>query len=285
MNPACRLRPVEIGNGAGQLQDTMETARGQLHTLGCIAHQLSRAIVQMNRVFDEICGRLGIGCDTWQTECTIPLTLALVCCLHAGCNFSRAFNRRRQDQIGGGNSRDLDDEIEPVQQRARQLRLVSGDTAIIRHALAGISGIVGVATAARIHGCKWSMRTRRLPWKNAMASSATWKAFWQIQSRWLRIIIFGWKAKSLARFKNVRFKVFQAKDSPGGDLAPSKSAQNFGWSKRLCQLRCAAEALCAGAGFDALQKSGNAYGYCTMKGQISRSLKNWRPLGDLLVKQ
>lgn len=96
---------------------------------------------------------------------------------------------------------------------------------------------------------------------------------------------FRWKAKSLARFKNVRFKVFQAKDSPGGDLAPSKSAQNFGWSKRLCQLRCAAEALCAGAGFDALQKSGNAYGYCTMKGQISRSLKNWRPLGDLLVKQ
>jgi hypothetical protein len=96
---------------------------------------------------------------------------------------------------------------------------------------------------------------------------------------------FWWKAKSLARFKNVRFKVFQAKDSPGGDLAPSKSAQNFGWSKRLCQLRCAAEARCAGAGFDALQKSGNAYGYCTMKGQISRSLKNWRPLGVLLVKQ
>jgi len=92
------------------------------------------------------------------------------------------------------------------------------------------------------------------------------------------------KAKGLGRFSRTRFRLFQAKDSPGNDLIPSKSSRNFSWSQRLCQLRCAANSKCAGAGFDALQHNNGVYGYCTMKGRISQSLRNWRPLGVLLVK-
>lgn len=93
------------------------------------------------------------------------------------------------------------------------------------------------------------------------------------------------KARSLTKYTRVRFKLHQSLDSPGNDLIPSKSPRNFGWSQRLCQLRCAATARCAAVGYDPLQQRNNVYGYCTMKSRVTLPLRKWRQHGVLLVKQ
>lgn len=93
------------------------------------------------------------------------------------------------------------------------------------------------------------------------------------------------KASSLAKFTRVKFKLHQSQDSPGRDLISSKSPRNFGWSQKLCQLRCAATARCAAAGYDPLQHRNGIYGYCTMKSAVSYPLSRWRQQGVLLVKR
>ena len=62
-----------------------------------------------------------------------------------------AFRRRRQDQVGGGNRRHLDMEVDTVEQRAGQPRLIVGGAARIRAALAGEARLAGAAAAARVH--------------------------------------------------------------------------------------------------------------------------------------
>ncbi len=52
-------------------------------------------------------------------------------------DFAAAFRGRRQDQIGSGDGRHLDVQIDAVDQRAGQPRLIVGGAAHVRAALAG----------------------------------------------------------------------------------------------------------------------------------------------------
>lgn len=70
---------------------------------------------------------------------------------HSRCDFGRALRRRRQDQIGGGDRGHFDAQIDPVHQRARDARLIIPGAAVDPAALAGITGLIGVAAAARVH--------------------------------------------------------------------------------------------------------------------------------------
>ena len=64
-------------------------------------------------------------------------------------DFAAAFGRRRQDEIGGGHRRHFDMQVDAVDQRARNARLVIGGAARIGPAAAGKAGFVGAAAAAR----------------------------------------------------------------------------------------------------------------------------------------
>jgi hypothetical protein len=89
----------------------------------------------------------------------------------------------------------------------------------------------------------------------------------------------------LADYQDVRFSLHQSQDSPGNDILRWNNPRNFGWSQRLCQLRCAANAQCAGVGYDPMQQLDNVFGYCTMKHAVKRSLSNWTPQGVFLIKE
>ena len=43
----------------------------------------------------------------------------------------------------------------------------------------------------------------------------------------------------LTAYQDVPFLLHQSQDSPGNDMMPWNDPRNFGWSQRLCQLRCA----------------------------------------------
>lgn len=102
----------------------------------------------------------------------------------------------------------------------------------------------------------------------------------QLEDRYMR-----GKGRWLAKHQRVRFSLHQSQDSPGRDMIPSKNPRNFGWTQRLCQLRCASQKRCIGVGYDPLQQNKNAFGYCTMKTAVTFPLKKWRPTGVFLFKQ
>ena len=89
----------------------------------------------------------------------------------------------------------------------------------------------------------------------------------------------------LTAYQDVEFLLYQSQDSPGNDLMPWNSPQNFGWSQRLCQLRCASRDECVAVGYDPMQQLDYVYGYCTMKRSVSLPLSNWTPQGVLLIKR
>ncbi|MEO1199537.1 MAG: hypothetical protein AAFX39_09935 [Pseudomonadota bacterium] len=89
----------------------------------------------------------------------------------------------------------------------------------------------------------------------------------------------------LADYQHVSFVVHQSQDSPGNDLLPWDHPDNFGWTERLCQLRCAAAADCAASAFDPLQQVGGVPGYCTMKSVVNFPLGAWTDVGVFMVKQ
>lgn len=89
----------------------------------------------------------------------------------------------------------------------------------------------------------------------------------------------------LAGYEDVKFTLHQSQDSSGNDLMPWNDPRNFGWSQKLCQLRCANSEDCVAVGFDPLQQVNNVFGYCTMKSAVNYPLSGWTPEGVLLIKQ
>ena len=65
----------------------------------------------------------------------------------AGANLGASFRRRRQHEVGGGDRRHLDLQIDAVEQRAGDARLVALGAAAPR--AAGIARLAGAAAAAR----------------------------------------------------------------------------------------------------------------------------------------
>jgi hypothetical protein len=87
-----------------------------------------------------------------QAQRGIALGLDVAGAGHAGGDLAAAFRRRRQDEVGGGDSRHLDMQVDAVEQRTGQAALIFGGAARIRPAFAGKAGIAGTAAAAGVHG-------------------------------------------------------------------------------------------------------------------------------------
>ena len=72
---------------------------------------------------------------------------------HALADVAAALSPRRQNQIGGGNHRHFDVEVDTVEWRPGNTRPVVGAAAGVRLATAGIAEFVRPPAAARIHCC------------------------------------------------------------------------------------------------------------------------------------
>ena len=86
-----------------------------------------------------------------EAERGVAFALHVAGACHPRRHLPAAFGRRRQDEIGGGHRRHFDVQVDPVQQRAGQPRLIFGGTAGIRTAAAGEAGIIRAPATAGIH--------------------------------------------------------------------------------------------------------------------------------------
>jgi hypothetical protein len=92
----------------------------------------------------------------------------------------RAFGRRRQDEVGGGDRRHLDMEVDAVEQRPRDLGLIIGGAA--RRARAGERRIAEMAAAARVHRRDQLDPRRKVTWVGAGDADLPVSSGWRSES-------------------------------------------------------------------------------------------------------
>lgn len=93
----------------------------------------------------------GIRADAWQTELGIAARLNPPRRGDTGGDLSRAFRCGRQHQIRGAHRRDLDHEINSIEKRTGEARLILADAAGDRLPVAAEAGVERVAATAGVH--------------------------------------------------------------------------------------------------------------------------------------
>ena len=133
MHAADLLGAVEIGERARHPQHPMIAARGQPHGVGGVAQQReARRCRAARRLPAAARCAAALVRDPRQAERRVALGLDRAGPRDARRDLAAAFGRRRQDQVGGGDGRHLDVQIDAVEQRPRQPALVVGGAARVR---------------------------------------------------------------------------------------------------------------------------------------------------------
>ena len=96
---------------------------------------------------------LRIRAHVAQTQRRISFNLNVACARHTCSDFATPFAGRGQNQVRRRHRRDLDMQIDPVEQRTGQPALIVRGAIRVLTAFADESGIAGASAAARIHRC------------------------------------------------------------------------------------------------------------------------------------
>ncbi len=94
----------------------------------------------------------GVAADVRGAGGGVALRLERAGARHPLSHLAAALRGRRQDEIGGGDGRHLDMQIDAVDQRARQPHLIVGGATRVLAVLAHEAGLGRMAAAAGIHG-------------------------------------------------------------------------------------------------------------------------------------
>ena len=151
MRPADGRGAVEIGDRAGELQHAMEAACRKIEPFRSLAQQSHAGDIRPRGLFDDRTRRRRIGEDMWQAERSITLDLNVPRRRDARRDFGRSLSRRRQEQVRSIDCRYLDHEIDAVEQRPREPRLILPDTTRDGLAAATETRIERMAAAAGVH--------------------------------------------------------------------------------------------------------------------------------------
>ena len=139
--------PAEIGQGARHAQHAVIAARRKPEPLGRLGQQLAAVGVGRRDLVEQLAVGLGVGADAlgsrsarrWSSRARARRAPPP----------RRALARRRQRQVGGRHRRHVDMQVDAVEQRPGDARLVV--LGAFGRAPAGQRGIVEIAAAARIH--------------------------------------------------------------------------------------------------------------------------------------
>ena len=140
MDAADGIAAVEIGDGARHAQDAVIAACCQTVLLGGLVEQGFAGPVGRGGVFQYVGWQMGV-------EAAAPRLNGPGGRDPGGCGFG-AFDRGGQGQIGGRDGRHLDLQIDPVEHRAGNARLVI--TGAARTAATGAAILATAATAASL---------------------------------------------------------------------------------------------------------------------------------------
>lgn len=81
------------------------------------------------------------------------------------------------------------------------------------------------------------------------------------------------------------FIVFQSEASHGNDMLVWNDPRNFGWTEKLCQMRCSLEDECVAAAFDPMQWGDGKPGLCVLKNKAVFPLQSWTSTGTFWLKR
>ena len=146
MDAADLLGPGEVGNCASDPQHTVKTPGRKPHRRGGFRQQLASGLVWRCDLIKQLTIGFGISTDA------IPVVAACLlfsCVRYAPRDFGAALRRRGQGQIGGGDPRDLDMQIDPIQQRPGYTRLIIGRAP--RRPAAGERWVTKMPATAGVH--------------------------------------------------------------------------------------------------------------------------------------
>src|SRR5262249_42433244 len=140
------LRAREVRDRAGEFDDAVVRAGGEVHLARSGAHQLLACRVQWTIL--AYLARPHIGVRD-RRRAGKPGTLPLPCGLDPRSHYRGRFRRALGGQFLIGDARHVEMDINPVEQRATDPLCVAAD--LLRAARAGTLAVAGVATWARIH--------------------------------------------------------------------------------------------------------------------------------------
>jgi len=109
---------VEIGERARDAQHAMVAARRKAHRVRRFAQQRQSTAVRARHIFEFGTRHRGVGPDMRQSDRGIAGGLAFARQRDALGDFTAAFGRRRQDEIGGGHRRHFDVQVDAIEQRS-----------------------------------------------------------------------------------------------------------------------------------------------------------------------
>ena len=132
------------------LEDAVEAARREAHRVGGLAHEGEPLAVRPGDLLEHLRRAGGVGRDPGKPEIDIALRLPPARRGDPRRDLGRAFGRRRQHHVGGGDRRHLDDEVDAVEQRPREAGLVLRHAALVRLPAAGEARLGRLAAAARV---------------------------------------------------------------------------------------------------------------------------------------
>ncbi|TCP94159.1 hypothetical protein C8J42_101617 [Sphingomonas sp. PP-CE-1A-559] len=112
MNTADRLAAREIGDGAGHPEDAGVAARGQTHRFGGLSEKFATGFVWRGNAVEQRAIRL---CVRAYRVVAVSLGLDRPGGGNASGNLSRAFGRRRENQVGGADSLYVDVKVDSVE--------------------------------------------------------------------------------------------------------------------------------------------------------------------------
>ena len=115
---------VEVGDRAGDPQHPVVAARGQVHALGRAQQQLAAAGVGRRDLVEQLALDLGVGAQLGARRAGEALGLELARAGDPGGDPGARLAGRRRAHLGGGERRHLDVQVDAVEQRARDPRLV-----------------------------------------------------------------------------------------------------------------------------------------------------------------
>ena len=151
MDAAHCILAIEVRKRASNPQNAVIAAGGKAHGVGRLAQQREPSRVGLDDRLQDGAAGLRVGSHR-EPERTVTLRLDGAGARNPRSHFGAAFGRRRQDQVGGGDGRHINVQVDAVKQRARQPRLIVGGAALIAAAFAGEIRFARASAAARVHG-------------------------------------------------------------------------------------------------------------------------------------
>ncbi|MNX84363.1 hypothetical protein D3C86_1161560 [compost metagenome] len=114
MDAANRLLAIQIGQGAGNLENAMITARGKLQPLGGIAQQLQPGRIRLGIFFYQGRRAASVRANGGKSRRRVAFLLRKACPGDPGGHHRTRLGHHGANEIGGGDSGNVDADIDTV---------------------------------------------------------------------------------------------------------------------------------------------------------------------------